>query len=42
MKHHVTENGQILQINNKWSHLTQNQKDWIAKGLSEEYIEDTV
>ncbi|MDA2639233.1 transposase [Bacillus paranthracis] len=37
MKNHVIVNGQILQTNKKWSHLTQNQKNLIAEWLREEY-----
>ncbi|MED1560121.1 transposase [Bacillus paramycoides] len=37
MKNHVIVNDQILQINKKWSHLKQNQKDLIAGWLRVEY-----
>lgn len=37
MKNHEMINGQLLQLNKKWSHLKQAQKAWIIDVAREEY-----
>ncbi|MGQ0453959.1 transposase, partial [Bacillus sp. SS-TM] len=37
MKNHVIANGQILQMNKKWSNLKQNQQNMITEWLQAEY-----
>ncbi|MCL2222408.1 MAG: hypothetical protein FWC20_09030 [Oscillospiraceae bacterium] len=42
-KNHVIVNGTLLQINKKWSHLKQKQRDWIYETTRSEhkkYVEE--
>ena len=37
MKNHMRINGQLLQMNKKWSHLKEKQKNWIMEIARQEY-----
>lgn len=37
MKNHVKVDGKLLQTNKKWSHLKQQQREWVAQITKEEY-----
>lgn len=39
MKNHTMRNGQLIQINKKFSSLKQKQKEWITSELKERYIQ---
>lgn len=38
MKRYMQIDGRLLQIDKRWSHLNQKQREWIAASLKENYL----